>query len=137
MGADIPLFLEHGVVKGVLSYPEYYEIMSIVKLAQKRELTPKYCFNEEALTTSVKEKPYDYCHDTLTKKNKTLFDKQDELGNFMTKSEAIQSLRVLMSVAKNDGARHQSSIYEPFLTKMVTNNVLGAEVTVRKSRLIS
>lgn len=44
MDADIPLFLEHGVVKGILSYPEFYEIMSLVKVAEKRNVVPKYMY---------------------------------------------------------------------------------------------
>lgn len=40
--ADVPLFLEYGVLKGALSYPEYYEILSIAKIAEKRTIIPKY-----------------------------------------------------------------------------------------------
>lgn len=64
MAADIPLFLEHGVTKGVISYPEYYEILSLVKIAEKQKLLPKYTFTHDhyRLAAVVKQK-YDYYHD--------------------------------------------------------------------------
>ena len=50
----------------------------------------------------------------------------------------MHSLRVLMDIAKNDGARHRSPIYEPFLTKMIENDVTNPiETLYKSSRLLS
>ena len=136
MDADIPLFLEHGVAKGIISYPEYYEVMYIVKLAQKREVLPKYNFYEGLLTKNNEERPYDYYHDNVLKKSKQLLPEKSFV-NQISKEEAIQSLRIMMDIAKNDAARHKASIYEPFLTKMVKENVLVSDVPTKSSRLIS
>jgi hypothetical protein len=65
MLADTPLMLEHGVVKGVISYPEYYEIMSVVKVAEKRNLLPKFTdTHDHYRLAGVVEKKYDYYHDS-------------------------------------------------------------------------
>lgn len=64
MSADIPLFLEHGLVKGILSYPEYYEIMSLTKISEKRNLPPKYIYKHEHFgLEKTLDKKYDYYHD--------------------------------------------------------------------------
>lgn len=64
MLADAPLFLEHGVVNGVLSYPEYYEIMSLTKISQKRNLLPTFTKNYDYYKLSkVIEDKYDYHND--------------------------------------------------------------------------
>lgn len=56
----------------------------------------------------------------------------------ITKDDAMQGLRVLTDIAKNDAARHKSSIYEPFLTKMVEDDVVNPIVTLAKtSRLLA
>jgi hypothetical protein len=66
MLADIPLFLEHGVTKGILSYPEYYEIMSLVKLNEKRSVLPKFTNVSEHLRLGgAIDKKYNYYHDNL------------------------------------------------------------------------
>ena len=64
MSADIPLFLEHGLVKSILSYPEYYEIMSLTKISEKRNLPPKYIYKHEYFRLEkTADKKYDYYHD--------------------------------------------------------------------------
>lgn len=54
------------------------------------------------------------------------------------KSESMQSLRILIEIAKNDSARHRSSLYEPFLTKMIKQEIVNPIVSQqRPSRLLS
>lgn len=61
MLADAPLFLEHGVVNGVLSYPEYYEIISLTKISEKRNLLPTFTKNYDYYKLNkVIEEKYDY-----------------------------------------------------------------------------
>jgi hypothetical protein len=56
----------------------------------------------------------------------------------ISKSESLQSLRILIEIAKNDAARHRSSLYEPFLTKMIEQEIVCPIVLQRKtSRLLS
>ena len=65
VSADVPLFLEFGVLKGVISYPEYYEILSIAKIAEKRTVVPKYTQNYDNFWEIDHKKKYDYYHDKL------------------------------------------------------------------------
>ena len=64
--ADVPLLLEHGVVKGVISYPEMYEILSLNKIAEKRNLLPTFTQTHDyyRLAGAVQKK-YDYDHDNV------------------------------------------------------------------------
>lgn len=73
----------------------------------------------------------------LYRKGKALLEayEDSDIGK-ITKGEAIQSLRILMDIAKNDAARHRSCIYEPFLTKMVTENVLNNVFVPQANRLL-
>jgi len=62
---------------------------------------------------------------------------ESQLGK-IDKGEALQSLRVLTYVAKNDSARHQAPIYEPFLTRMINEDVANPVVSIPKtSRLLA
>lgn len=65
MCADTPLFLEHGVVKGILSYPEYYEVMQLVKINEKRQALPLFTQAHDYYRNvePIQEK-YDYYHDS-------------------------------------------------------------------------
>ena len=40
MLADPLVFLEHGAVKGILTYPEYYEALNIQKIHEKQKAKP-------------------------------------------------------------------------------------------------
>ena len=56
----------------------------------------------------------------------------------ISKSDALQSLRILIDIAKNDAARHKSTIYEPFLTKIVDDSIINPVITISStSRLLS
>lgn len=64
MLADIPLFLEHGAVKGVISYPEYYELLSLSKVSEKRSTVHKVEYNHEGFSNiKPKYNKYDYYYD--------------------------------------------------------------------------
>lgn len=80
---------------------------------------------------------HNYCTYLFRNGRKLLAKNDSEFGKF-SQSEAMQSLRILIEIAKNDGARHRSSLYEPFLTKIVEEGLVNPVISIVSNlRLLS